>query len=110
MSFRVALAFLACAAVLAADTLVLKNGSTLQGSFVSGSDGAIRFSSNGEVNRYDLSQIDFIRFDNNSHAANPPRNDATGSDSPSPARSSGANRTAAPTGTIPAGTNLVVRM
>jgi len=110
MSVRVVLALVASAGVLAADTLVLKNGSTLQGSFVSGSDGAIRFSSNGEVNRYDLSQIDFIRFDSNSHAANPPRNDSPGSDSQSPGPSSTANRTTAPTGTVSAGTNIVVRM
>lgn len=110
MLFRVALPVFICAALLSADTLVLKNGSTIQGSFVSGADGAVRFSSNGEVNRYDVSQIDFIRFDSNSQSANPRRNDTTPDDSHSPTRNSDANRTAAPKGTIPAGTNVVVRM
>lgn len=110
MSFRVAISVLACAGLLSADTLVLKNGSTIQGSFISGADGAVRFSSNGQVNRYDVSQIDFIRFDSTSTSANPRRYDTSVSDPQSPSRNSNANRGTAPTGTIPAGTNVVVRM
>ena len=82
----------------------------IQGSFVSGADGAVRFSSNGEVNRYDVSQIDFIRFDSNSQSANPPPQRHNAWRFSITDRNSDANRTAAPKGTIPAGTNVVVRM
>ena len=81
----------------------------MQGSFISGSNGNVRFSSNGKENSYDVGQIDFIRFNSSSQTANPRRYDTSQYDTQAASQTTAANRTAAPTGTIPAGTDIVVR-
>lgn len=62
MTVRFALSFLSITALLSADTLALKNGSTINGRFVSGDNRSIRFASGNQVNTYDLIDIESLRF------------------------------------------------
>ena len=49
-------------ALLSGDTLVLRNGSRIDGSFVGGDNHAVRFAVGNQVNTYNLNDIDSIRF------------------------------------------------
>jgi hypothetical protein len=69
---RIFTALLAAASLLSADTLVLHNGSTINGKFIGGDSRSIRFSTGSQVNTYDLVDIDTLRFDNSSAAAGGP--------------------------------------
>lgn len=62
MTIRLAVSFLSIAALLSADTLSLKNGSTINGRFVGGDGRSIRFATGNQVNTYDLIDIDSLRF------------------------------------------------
>src|SRR6185437_9724376 len=59
---RVALGLVGCLSLAFADTLVLKSGSTVQGSFLSGSNRSIRFATGDRVNTYSIADIDSIKF------------------------------------------------
>jgi hypothetical protein len=59
---RVALGLVGCLSLVFADTLVLKSGSTVQGSFISGSDRSIRFATGDHVSTYSITDIDSIKF------------------------------------------------
>jgi hypothetical protein len=74
MKIRLALSFLSMAALLSADTLLLKNGSTINGRFVSGDSNSIRFAVGGQTNIYDVVDIDSMRFSGapSSASNNPP--------------------------------------
>jgi hypothetical protein len=50
------------AALLSADTLVLRNGTRVDGVYVGGDSHSLRFSVGGRVNYYNLSEIDSVRF------------------------------------------------
>jgi hypothetical protein len=63
MTQRVAIALLSCACLLSADTLRLRNGSTINGKFVSGDAHSIRFAAGSQVNTYDVSDVDNLQFD-----------------------------------------------
>jgi hypothetical protein len=74
MKFRLALSFISMVALLSADTLLLKNGSTINGRFVSGDAHSIRFAVGGQTNTYDVIDVDSLRFSgpaNSATAANP---------------------------------------
>jgi hypothetical protein len=59
---RILVPFLAVAAALSADTLVLHNGSKVEGSFLGGDGRSIRFLVGSQVNTYNISDIESIRF------------------------------------------------
>jgi hypothetical protein len=63
MTNRILISCLAIASLLPADTLILRNGSTINGKFVSGDSRAIRFSTGSQVNTYDLADIDTVKFE-----------------------------------------------
>ena len=72
MRQRILISWLAIAALLPADTLILRNGSTINGKFVSGDSRSIRFATGSQVNTYDLADIDNLRFDGATAAQPPP--------------------------------------
>ncbi len=59
---RTLLAVLTSASLLSADTLLLRNGSHIEGNFVSGDNHVVRFAVGTQVNSYDVGDIDTIRF------------------------------------------------
>jgi hypothetical protein len=88
-----------------ADELELKDGRLLQGRFLGGTQALVRFSVNGEVQTFNVTEIVALTFTNN-YASAP------GGPAPAPAQQALAP-TPAPAGspiTIPAGQPLLVRM
>src|SRR3984893_2082327 len=61
-----------------ADTLELKDGRVLQGRFLGGTQALMRFSANGEVQTFNVSEIVALTFTNN-------YNNAPGAAEPAPA-------------------------
>jgi hypothetical protein len=90
-----------------ADTLELKDGRVLQGRFLGGTQAIMRFSVNGEVQTFNVSEIVALTFTNN-------HGNAAGAPEPAPAPQAVAPTPAPlPAGspiTIPAGQPLLVRM
>jgi len=111
MRKRLLISSLAIAALLPADTLILRNGSTINGKFVSGDSRSIRFATGSQVNTYDLADIDNLRFDGATAAQPPPAPPAAQTAPPPPEappppsvvsrQSSGLS--------IPAGTDVFIR-
>jgi hypothetical protein len=59
--------------LLSADTLTLRNGATVQGTYIGGSARQIRMDQNGEIRTFDLSQVQSLIFsDPEPQAAAPP--------------------------------------
>jgi hypothetical protein len=50
------------ASMLSADTLVLRNGSTINGKFAGGDERVIRFAVGSQVNTYDLADVDSLKL------------------------------------------------
>jgi hypothetical protein len=91
----------------AADTLELKDGRVLQGRFLGGTQALVRFSVNGEVQTFNVTEIVALTFTNNYGAAAAPE------PAPAPAAQAMAPAAPVPAGgavTIPAGQSLLVRM
>ena len=122
---RVALGLIGCLSLVFADTLVLKSGSTVQGSFISGSDRSIRFATGDHVNTYSITDIDSITFggaqanQTSKDASSASNSQGTAADQKNADQSSkdSAASVAPPAGAvvgagtvIPAGTPIVVRM
>lgn len=63
MTKRLLICCLAIASALPADTLLLRNGSTINGKFVSGDSRSVRFATGSQVNTYDLTDIDSLKFE-----------------------------------------------
>jgi YMGG-like Gly-zipper len=93
------------ASLLRADTLKLKDGTSVEGKYLGGTDSDITFYVNGQLQHFPIANTVSITFGTQ--------------DSPPPAASSGASvpATAAPSGAstsqnvlVPAGTQLVIRM
>lgn len=59
---RIFITFLSAAALLSADTLVLRNGNRIDGSYLGGDNRSIRFASGSQVTTYYLSDVESIRF------------------------------------------------
>ena len=90
----------AVAILASADTLTLRNGQTLQGTFLGGTSRQVRIEVNGDVRTYDVSEIRSVAFSET--AAEPVRR----AEAPPPRQETMQN-----TGvTIPADTMIVVRM
>lgn len=74
---RTIASFLAIAGLLSADTLLLRNGSRVEGSYLGGDGKSIRFLVGSQVSTFFVSDIDSIRFTNNQQPpvanANPPQ-------------------------------------
>jgi hypothetical protein len=90
-----------------ADTLELKDGRVLQGRFLGGTQALMRFSVNGEVQAFNVSEIVALTFTNNyNNAAGAP-------EPPPPPQAAAPTPEPLPAGspvTIPAGQPLLVRM
>ena len=106
-SIAVAALGLLVAGAAVADTLELKDGRVLQGRFLGGTQALMRFSVNGEVQTFNVTEIVALTFTNNYAGAD-------GGPAPAPAAQAVAPAPAAlPAGspiTIPAGQPLLVRM
>jgi hypothetical protein len=63
------LSVLVGASLMSADTLLLRNGSTVDGSFAGGDSRSIRFTVGNQVNTYSLDDVDSIRFSGASSSA-----------------------------------------
>ena len=92
--------FLGCAPWVGADVLELKNGTTLNGKYVGGAAGTVRFETSAGVQVIETAQAVALTF--TTPAATP-----SAAATPSPAPAAAAQTAAA---TVPAGTMLLVRM
>jgi hypothetical protein len=113
MNKRFWLSLLLTVGLTQADTLVLHNGQRLDGSYVGGDSRSIRFAVGDQINTYNLTDVDSIRFGGSSPQAPPPH--ASSNAQPEPPASYAAPASA-PTGNgpsgveVPAGTQVVVRL
>jgi hypothetical protein len=107
-----AMGLLVFAGVAAADTLEFKDGRVVQGRFLGGTQALVRFSVNGEVQTFNVTEVVALTFTNNyGNAAPPPQPQAPApqpqayapSQDPAPVAAGGAI-------TIPAGQPMLVRM
>jgi hypothetical protein len=100
------------AGVVAADTLELKDGSVVQGRFLGGTQALVRFSVNGQVQTYNVTEIVALTFTNNYGNAAPPQQQAPAPQPQAYAPQDPAPAPVAPGGaiTIPAGQPMLVRM
>jgi hypothetical protein len=97
-----AVAFLLAPLAAFGDTLELRDGRVLQGRYLGGTAGQVRFEVNGDLETFSVTEIVALTFTRSAAAAAPPAAE------PAPApRASAATSSRA---TIPAGTNLLVRM
>lgn len=131
MTRRILLLLVIASAALHADTLILRNGNSVEGTFIDGGNHAIRFAVGSQINSYSLSEIESIRFgsgqsSDSSQAPNKPQGGyapapaaAPGASSPnapqsgqpdSPAPASGPPGSASTSVEVPAGTQIVVRL
>ena len=107
---------LLCAGLLAsvalADTLELKNGSVIKGTYVGGNENQISFRVGANVQQYDIADISALRFDSRESGRSrefaEPQKDSSGFSSRSE-RDSDNGRRYAGTITVPTGTRLLVR-
>jgi hypothetical protein len=97
--------------VAAADTLELKDGSVVQGRFLGGTQALVRFSVNGQVQTYNVTEIVALTFTNNyGNAAPPPPAPAPQPQAYAPQDPGPAPVAAGSAITIPAGQPMLVRM
>jgi hypothetical protein len=62
MTKRIVLLLAMAAAAISADTLILRNGTRVDGTFIDGGNHTIRFAVGSQINNYSLSDIESIRF------------------------------------------------
>lgn len=114
---------LAAAALASADTITLRNGSRLDGTFVGGDSRSVRFAVGNQVNTYSLTDIESIEFSGNSsqsaaYPPAPPYSPSAPEPPVAPAPPAAPSAPMAPAVAdagpaemqIPAGTQLVVRL
>src|SRR5437868_323434 len=105
------LGLLFLAGLAAADTLELKDGRVVQGRFLGGTQALVRFSVNGQVQTFNVTEVVALTFTSNygnAQAAPPPPQEQ-----PAPQPQSYQQAAPAPSGgpmTIPAGQPMLVRM
>jgi len=105
-----AMSLLFFAGVVAADTLELKDGRVVQGRFLGGTQALVRFSVNGQVQTFNVTEVVALTFTSNhgnTEAAPPPPQEQ-----PAPQPQAYQQTPASPGGsmTIPAGQPMLVRM
>lgn len=139
MRRRMVAVLMMAAAALSADTLILRDGTRVEGTFIDGANHAIRFAAGSQINSYALSDVESIRFGSgqtsdaqpadSTQVSNRPQNGyapapTAASVAPSPvappsapaspsvaaASASAPAATAPSTQQIPAGTQIVVRL
>jgi hypothetical protein len=89
------ISFVGAAVLLSADTIILKNGNRVEGSFVGGDSRSVRFAVGTQINTYYLHDVESIRFEeqqnepppsnaySQSSANTPPTNEPPRMDNPS---------------------------
>lgn len=115
LRFSVSMVSLACSAamLLSADTLVLRNGAAVQGTYLGGDARQIRIDENGTIRSYDIGQVQSVIFSETGYQPPPPA-------SPYPARGERGDFANNPTPpppppqnagiTIPVDTSVTIRM
>jgi hypothetical protein len=107
----VALGLFLTASVLTADTLRLKNGSQVPGTFLGGDTRQVRFlASDGNMSTYNVSDVASIEFSAGETSAAAVSTPALPPSAAAPAAAPAAVASSAATVTIPAGTLITVRM
>src|SRR5208283_5730398 len=101
------IAFCLAASIAWADSLELKNGSLIEGKFLSGTDSQITFQVGSSVQTYNLADIVALKFDSETAASDMPTRPAT-SLSSQPETAGDIAKTPVYV-TIPAGTVICVR-
>lgn len=71
MGFKTVMATFFSISLMSADTLILHNGSRIEGHFIGGSDQTIQFAIGGRVNTFNVSDIDSLRFSPGQSAYSP---------------------------------------
>ena len=102
ITIRILLTLLLGAAIALADTLVLKNGLTLEGTFKSGTEKSIRFETSGKIQEVALSEVKSIIFGSG-------EKEAHSGGVALPTTSAGVAGKAGEAVIIPAGTKIMVR-
>jgi hypothetical protein len=72
LSARTASLICATALLLSADTLVLRNGATVQGTYIGGDARQVRIDQNGDVRSYDIGQVQSVIFSDTGYQPAPP--------------------------------------
>jgi hypothetical protein len=99
---------LAMAATAYADTLTLRDGRVIQGRYVGGTADAIQMEVNGEVQTYNVRDVQALSRDSNTAPVPAPA--APSGYEPAPAPAPAPRERDARTVTVPAGTRILVRM
>jgi len=125
----IVISLIAAASLLNADTLVLRNGSRVEGNFVGGDSRTVRFAVGNQVNAYGVNDIEAIRFSSGpqgyapsaAYPQNPNPNYGPATEN-YPSRNDGYAQNSPPNGyaggppngpagiEVPSGTELVVRL
>jgi len=82
-AFRAAGLICATAFLLSADTVVLRNGATLEGIYAGGDSHQVRIDQNGNIRTFDIAQVQSVIFSETSYQPPPPPPPAPASSSPS---------------------------
>ena len=103
------------APLLHADSLKFKNGQTVDGKYLGGTDSQVTFYTNNQLKHYAIADIDTITFGDQTSSAAPAAATAAPVVTAPPASSAAASQTATSSNPgadvlVPAGTHLVVRM
>jgi hypothetical protein len=121
MNKRFVFSLLISVALVQADTLVLRNGSRVDGNFVGGDTRSVRFAVGSQVNTYSLNDVTSITFTSSQTSSNysqsqsypPPNGNSTPQSRPpdSYAAPASAPQANGPAGIqVPSGTQVVVRL
>lgn len=122
MNLRLSAAFLVSFAVLNADTLILRNGNRVEGSFLGGDNRSIRFASGDQVTTYSLNDVASVNFNASTADATPPpppappasaSQSAASAPAPAPTPPASSDVAAAPATAgiqVPSGTEITVRL
>ncbi len=107
MNYRALISLLVGASALTADTLVLKNGTRVDGNFMGGDARSVRFAVGNQINNYSLNDISSISFESATASSaapqsRPPDTYAAPASAP-PSNGPGGVQ-------VPAGTQIVVRL
>ena len=128
MKLQVFPLLLAAGFLLSADTLILRNGNRVYGTFVNGDNRTIRIDIGGHVNVYNLNEVDSIQFNNGQGPSSPNSNDPNAPSAYPPSHSGNQGNPNSPAPSypalnqnyaqgvnsnnleVPAGTQVVVRL
>lgn len=84
-SIRAGILFCSAAAVLSADTLTLRSGQTLEGTYIGGTARQVRMDLNGDIRTFELGEVRSLTFSDPGYQAPPPvQRDQRGSAYPAP--------------------------